>query len=195
MFGFQRYTRLRPRLILIPQGRKQSLSLGINPVDNAESCHPHDKIVGSHLCDECTKLILPNVCRKPESNLWLLLQNCWQTKECFIYQLVPSTSISSICENTFDNSPTDSSSSFLNWWSPRQRLSSLYNCSTFFLPAGSISQRFLEPVLPCHRTTRLFLREVFLTLVTFQLLQQKYVIQTCLYIPHQWFHSVCIHVE
>ena len=78
------------------------------------------------------KSILPNVCRKPESILWLLLQNCWQTKECLIYQLVPSTSISSICEHTFDNSPTDSSSSFLNWWSPKQRLETLYNWSAFF---------------------------------------------------------------
>ena len=27
-----------------------------------EPCFPHDNIVGSHLCDECMKLILPIVC-------------------------------------------------------------------------------------------------------------------------------------
>ena len=51
-----------PKLIWSPQGRQQSLSLGINPIDNAD-----DNIIGSHLCDECTKSILPIVCRKPES--------------------------------------------------------------------------------------------------------------------------------
>ena len=40
-----------PRLILDPQSRQQSLGLGINPVDNAEPCYPHDNIVGIHLCD------------------------------------------------------------------------------------------------------------------------------------------------
>ena len=36
-----------PKLILSPQGRQQNLSLGINPIDNAEPCHPHDNIVSS----------------------------------------------------------------------------------------------------------------------------------------------------
>ena len=36
-----------------------------------------------------------------------------------------------ICEQTCDNSLTDSSSSCLNWWSSRQRLETLQNCSTF----------------------------------------------------------------
>ena len=71
MFDFQRYIRLLPRLTSSPQGRQQSLSLEINPADNAEQCNPHDTIVGSHLCDECMKSILPSVCHKLESNLWL----------------------------------------------------------------------------------------------------------------------------
>ena len=51
MFDFQRYRRFLPRLILNPQGHQQHLSLGINPVDNAEPCCPHDNIVGSLSCD------------------------------------------------------------------------------------------------------------------------------------------------
>ena len=35
-----------------------------------------------------------------------------------------------VCEQTCDNSPSDSSSSCLNWWSSRQRLATLYNCAT-----------------------------------------------------------------
>ena len=54
-------------LISGPQGRQLSLSLKINQVDNAEPCYPQDNIVGSYLCDEFVKPILPIVCRKPES--------------------------------------------------------------------------------------------------------------------------------
>ena len=36
-----------------------------------------------------------------------------------------------ICEQTCDNSPTDSSSSFLKSWSSKQRLETLYSCSVF----------------------------------------------------------------
>ena len=44
----------------------------------------------------------------------------------------------------------------------------------------SIVQRIFEHALPCRKTMRLFLREAFRTLVTFQLLKQKYMIQTSL---------------
>ena len=80
MFGFLKYIRLLPRLISNPHGRQQSLSLGINTVDNDMPCYPQDNIVGSHLSDECTKSILPNVCRKSRSFLLLLLQVCWQMR-------------------------------------------------------------------------------------------------------------------
>ena len=60
--------RLSLKLILSHQGRQQSQSLGINPIDNAEPCCPHDNIVGSHLCDECKKSILLVVCHMPESS-------------------------------------------------------------------------------------------------------------------------------
>ena len=73
-----------------------------------------------------------------------------------------------ICEHTFDNSPTDSSSSFLKWWSSKQGLETVRN----------ISQRTFEHVLPCRKTKQPSLREVFPTLVIFQLLQQKIVIRT-----------------
>ena len=51
------------------QGLQENLSRETKPVDNAKQCCPHDKIVGSHLCDECMKSILPIVCHMPESML------------------------------------------------------------------------------------------------------------------------------
>ena len=47
--------RIPPRSVLGPQGRQKNLSLGINPIDNAELCYPHDNVASSHLCDECVK--------------------------------------------------------------------------------------------------------------------------------------------
>ena len=64
MFGFQRYVRYFQRLILNLQGLHQNLSLGIDPIDNAEPCYPHDNIVGSHLCDDGMKSNELNVCHK-----------------------------------------------------------------------------------------------------------------------------------
>ena len=69
----------------------------------------------------------------------------------------------------------------------------MYNCSVFLSPFRSIAQRIFDNVLPYHKTMPPLLREAFPILVTFQLLLQKYVIQTSLCILE--FHSVCIHVE
>ena len=56
--------KIPPKSILSPHGHQQNLSLGINPVDNAEPCCPHDNVDGSHISDECMMLILENVCHK-----------------------------------------------------------------------------------------------------------------------------------
>ena len=60
-------TKVRPKLISSPQGRKQSLSLGINPIDNAVPCVPHDNIDDSHLCDDYRDQQV--VCHMPEPTL------------------------------------------------------------------------------------------------------------------------------
>ena len=69
MFDFQKYTRFTQGLIQSLQDLQQILSLGINRNDNVVPCFSHDNIVGSLLCDECMKLILPNVFHKLES-IW-----------------------------------------------------------------------------------------------------------------------------
>ena len=145
------------------------------------SVSPHDNIVGSHLCDECMKSILPIVCRMPGSIMWLLLQVCWPTTKCQVFQFVPTASMSIQIESKLviilqliQGLPV--------WIDdhPSKDLKLCVTAALSCLPARSIVHRIYEHVLPCRRPTQPFLREVFHTLVTFQLLLQKYVIQTSL---------------
>ena len=69
MFYFQIYIKLLLMLISNLQDHQESLSLGINPVDNAVPHNPHDNIVDSLVYDECMRLILLFVCRMLESIL------------------------------------------------------------------------------------------------------------------------------
>ena len=94
MFSFQKYTRFTPKLILSPQGRQQNLSLGINPIDNAELCYPHDNIARRHLCDECKRSSVPIIGHTLLSILWRIEQICLLSMGCLLYQFVLGTSIS-----------------------------------------------------------------------------------------------------
>ena len=98
----------------------------------------HMTILSAFMCDECTKSILPIVCRMPESILWSDSQVCWPSTECLVFQVVPCTNkyFNTICERTCDNSPTDSNSSCLTWWSSRERLETLFHCSTFLFASS-----------------------------------------------------------
>ena len=78
---------------------QQHLSLEKDLICNVELYHPHDNTVDSCLCDECMKSNEPSVCHKLLSITCLLEQACLQTKECQVYQFVPSTSISRQFEN------------------------------------------------------------------------------------------------
>ena len=62
MFCFQKYTRHLLKLILSPQSRHQSLSLGTIQVCNAVLCSPRGTTGVCHSCDECKKSTLPIVC-------------------------------------------------------------------------------------------------------------------------------------
>ena len=99
--------KILPKLILTPQGRQQNLSLGINPIDNAGPCYPHDSIVGGHLCDECMKSC-PFVtvrARLFADQRMSGLPNRARYKHYY----------KTIHEQTSDDSPTDPSSSILKW--------------------------------------------------------------------------------
>ena len=163
-FGFRIYIRLHPRWRVSPQGRQQSPSLEINLVYNAEHCHPHDNIVGSHLCDECMKSTLPIFCRMLEFIWCLVLQVCSQTIKCLVSQFVQGTSIffRQFVSILVIILARISSSSCLNWWPSKQGLETLCKVAPHScLLVHSIAQRMFEHVLPCHRTTPEFSREAF----------------------------------
>ena len=180
MFDFQRYIRFLPRLIVSPQGHQQNLSLGTDPIDNAEPCFPHDNIVGSHLCDECMTSNELSGCHKLPSILVTDRASLFTDHRMSGLPIRARYKLfKKICEHTLKNSSSDSS---------------LFHCSVFSF-ASSLSQRIFERVLPYRGTTQPSLREVFSTLVMFQLLQQKFVIRTFLCSPELSFRSVYIHVE
>ena len=64
MFDFRKYKRFFPSVIWCLQDLQQNLSLGINPIDNAELCFPHDNIFDSPSCDACRKSDVQSVCHK-----------------------------------------------------------------------------------------------------------------------------------
>ena len=159
-------TRHLLRLTLSPQDLQQSLSLETNPV-----CHAVPFQTGQY--------------SRKSHNAWVhfvtdLASLLTDHKMSGRPIRAKYKHLKTICEQISDNSPPDSSSSCLNWWSSRQGLETFYNCSVFFffLPIRSIAQRIFEHVPPCRRTTLLFVREVFATPVIFLLLQQKHVTQT-----------------
>ena len=86
-----------------------------------------------------------------------------------------------ISEHTFDNSPQIS---ILLLWNDDHPSKGSKLCTValpFYLPIRNIFQRMFEHVLPYRATTPQFSRDVLLTMVIFQLLQQKYVILISLY--------------
>ena len=144
MFGFPTYISFHRRFIVNIPNLRQSLSLGMNPIDNAEPCYPQNNIVGSHLCDECKKSNVLSVCHKLLS-IWRLLEQVrFPTKDMSGLPIrVRYKHLKNIGEHTSDNSPTDSRSSFLNWWSSRQGLETLYSWSVFlFATSQYLSTHF-----------------------------------------------------
>ena len=106
---------LLPKLILSPQGRRQSLSLEINPVDNAEQSNPHDIIDDSQECDEKKEISLAH--RLSQA----LVHFATAPASLFTDHRMSGLPIrarykhlKTICEQICDNYPTDSSSSCLN---------------------------------------------------------------------------------
>ena len=85
---------------------------------------------------------------------------------------------------------------FLMWWSSKQGLETLYNCSAFFcLPIRNIFPHFSAFFLHVAAQCFCVLLDVCLILVIFQLLQQKHIIRTCLCPVPQCLRLVRIHFE
>ena len=54
---------------------------------------PHDNIVRIHICDECMRSNVPNVCRMLWSIWWQHVQVCSRSIQCLVYQCVPIANI------------------------------------------------------------------------------------------------------
>ena len=145
-----------------------------------------DNIVCSHLCGKCMKSNELNVGHNLLSILWLIELVCSLTKECQVYQFVPSTSISrqfvSILLAIFQLVPV-----LLSWKDeyPSKDLRLCRTASSFCWPVRNPSQRTFPHVLPYRMTRRPCWHEVFPTLVIFHLLQQTSVRRTFFCIHQQ----------
>ena len=99
-----------------------------------------------------------------------------------------------ICEHTLDNSPTDSSSSFLKWRSSKQGLETVFNWSVFlFASSQSLSTHFWACPSCRKNHATVFARGSHPC--NFPLLQQKLVSRTLLCSPWLQFHAVYINFE
>ena len=96
-----------------------------------------------------------------------------------------------ICEQTSDNSPTDSNSSFRT-----TRMRHFVKLLNFLVFHFTVSlNAFFGRAHQCRRTTLPFVREVSAIQVIFLFLQEKYVTRTFSDNVQKWFQIFCIHAE
>ena len=161
------------------QGRQQNPSLGINRIDNAELCFPHDNIVGGHLYGACMKSNELNIDHKFLSILWLLLQACSLTTRCQVVHFVPDTSISGQFASRLLTILQQNQVPLFLMIITQARTWDFVQLLSFCLPVRNIFQRIFwacPSISKDHATV--FAWGFFPTLVIFQLLQQKFVIRT-----------------
>ena len=141
MFCFQICTRHHLRLILSPQRRRQSLSLGITQVCSAVPRFLLDNIDDSHSCDQYMKFSLANRLSQAWVHFVTDLANLLTDHKMSSHPILAKYKhFKTICERTSDNSPTDSSSSCLNWWSSKQGCDTFWSCTLFLFANHSIPQ-------------------------------------------------------
>ena len=102
-------------LILSLRDLLQNQSLEIIQVCIVVLCFPHNSIVGTHLCDECTRSNAPSVSHKL-SSICVTARASLHTdhKMSGLPIRARHRRLRKKCEQTVDNSPTDSLSSSLN---------------------------------------------------------------------------------
>ena len=146
------------------------VSLEIIQVCSAVLYFLHDNIDDSHSCDEyMMKSALLIGCDMLESIFKTDLTSFFTDHQISGRPIrAKYKHFETMCGQTSDNSPTDSSSSCLKWLSSKQGCETLQSCFLFFVCQFAVSfNAFFEHVLPCRRTTILFVREVFAIRVIF----------------------------
>ena len=125
---FRKCKTFHPMLISNLSSHRQNRNLEIIPIYSDVQCFPHDNIDWIHLCDECKRSNVLNVCHMLSCTSWWHEQACSQTTRYQVYQFDPTTDISDNLWAFFDNSPTDPISSSLDWWSSIIGIATLCNC-------------------------------------------------------------------
>ena len=123
-------------------------------------CFPYINIACIHICGDFKESNAPSVCHKLWSIWWLLVQICSQNIECLVRRCVPNTdNFRTFWEHTFDNSPTDpSSSSSLNLWSSMHGVATLKNCFVVLFANSQKNPRISWHDLPRHKTMKISVR-------------------------------------
>ena len=115
---------------------------------------PHDNIVWINMCDECMRSNVMSVCHKVWSTKWKHEQICSQTiKISGLPMRAKHNHFKTICEQTFDSSPTDPISSSLNWWSSMHGVATLYK-SCFIRQFAIYCHAFLSMIF--HINEKMF---------------------------------------
>ena len=177
MFDSQRYIRFPPKWIWSLQGLQQSLSLGIDPIDQCWAVFPTWQYC------RWSFVWWMYAIKRARRLSQALVHFVTALASLFTDQRMSSPPIrakykhfkNTIWAHTFDSSPT--------WFQFLLSLEAmiiqakeLRLCPTalsFCLPAHNIFQRTFIHDLPCRKTTRQFLREASATVSISQLLQQK----------------------
>ena len=182
MCDFRICTELLLIMILSLGDLPQNQSLETIQVCIVVLCFPHNYTVGIHLCDECTRSNAPNVFQMLLSISLPHEQACSQNIKC---QVLPIRAryihLRTICEQTVDNSPTDSFSSSFNLWSSMHGAATFLIVELFYSQIRNIFPHISLHDLPCRRTKKIWLlHQVSLKLlyVNFPRLQQKSRLQT-----------------
>ena len=122
-------------LILSLQSLLQSQSLETVLICIVVLCFPHNNFACIHLYDECTRSIA-----RPHEQIYPIRAKYRHFR--------------TICEQTVDNSPTNSFSSSLNVWSSMQRVATFIIVESFYWQVRNIFPHISSHDLPCHRTMK-----------------------------------------
>ena len=163
---FRKYTRPLQMLILSLQSLLQNQSLETIQVCIVVLCFPHHNIAGIHLYDECTKSNASSVCHKVFVHFVTARASLFTDHEISGLPIrAKYKHFRTICDQTVDNSPTDSCSSSFSDGHPCMALQLCIIVESFYSQVRNIFPHISLHDLPCHRTKKmLFLHQVSLNL-------------------------------
>ena len=147
---------------------RQNQNLEIIPIYIVVLRFPHDNIVWIHLCDECERSNVQNVCHTLSSTSWWHEQVCSLTIKYQVYQFELTTGISEQFERIL--LIILQQRLFLLLWIDGRRYMELRLCvvvESFCLQVRNMLPRISSHDLPFRRTVRKCMRQVSRSKVVF----------------------------